>query len=143
MIGQFIADAVAWLVGGAVTDGITGSARRRAARDGAFLGGLRVVSGTQKGLSREWRIGEWKVRAGRLTLDEVEVPVDETVRGSRRDATTNELVGASATVVVSIRTETAQLEWSNLLQFEELALNALDVPAGTGSGPGPSTMDVP
>jgi hypothetical protein len=64
-------------------------------------------------------------------MEKLVVPIVETVNGSRRPARSNELVGASETIIVIVRTETAELEWSQLRRFEGLALRALSVPEST------------
>lgn len=130
VIADIVAQLIGYVIGGSAADSVTRRRRAAAAGQGRLLGGLRTVSGSQRGLSREWLIGEWEVCPGRLTLGAVMVPVVETVGGSRRPARLNELVGASDSVVVTLRTETAVLEWSQPRQFDDAALRALSVPDG-------------
>lgn len=133
LIAQFIGDLFASFLGGWIADGFIGRKRAKAARHRVFLGGLRVVSGTQSGLGGEWLIGEWSIRSGRLSMETLVVPIVETVKGSRRPARVDELVGASDTVIVKVRTKTAELEWSILRRFDGLALRALSVPESTAA----------
>lgn len=128
MIAQLLGDSLTWLLGGWIADGFIGRKRSKAARERVFLGGLRVVSGSQPGLSGEWLVAEWSVRTGRLSSEALVVPIIETVKGSRRPAVVSEFVGADDTIVVTVRTKTAVLEWSILRRFDGLALRALDVP---------------
>lgn len=108
-----------------------------AARRSVCVCGLRVVSGSQPGLSVDWLVGEWRIRAGRLSMDKVVVPIVATVAGSRRPARLNGVVGAEDTIIVTVRTESAVLEWSMLRRLDGLALRALGVPdTAAGSSPG-------
>lgn len=135
MIADMLGQLAASLFGGWIADGFIGRSRANAAKRRAFLGGLRVLSGRQIGLSREWLVGEWRIDRGCLRLDGVIVPISATVAGSRRPASLREVVGGDDTVIVTVRTDTAELEWSMLRRFDGLALRALGVPevaAGTG-----------
>jgi hypothetical protein len=133
MIAQIIGDLIASFVGGYIADGFIARKRGKAAQHGEFVGGLRVMSGNQPGLSGEWLAGEWSIRSGRLTMGKVVVPIVETVVGSRRPARLNEILGVDDTIIVTVRTETAVLEWSMLRRFDGLALRALGVPDSTGA----------
>lgn len=104
-----------------------------AAQRGLFVCGLRVMSGSQPGLSVEWLAGEWSIRPGRLSKEKVVVPIVATVAGSRRPARLREIVGAGETTIVTVRTETAVLEWSMLRRFDGLALRALGVPESSAA----------
>lgn len=128
MITEWLIGSIADCVGGWIAHGVEARKRSKAARDRVFLGGLRVVSGHQPGLSREWLVEEWRIRAGRLSSSTLVVPIVETVSGSRRPAASSELVGANDTSIVTVRTTTAELEWSMLRRFDGLALRALAVP---------------
>jgi hypothetical protein len=130
VIAEFVAQLIGYVVGDSIADSFTRRKRATAAERRRFLGGLRTVSGSQPGLSREWLIGDWHIRPGSLTLGAVVIPIVETIGGSRRPARLNELVGASDSVVITLRTETAELEWSQPRRFDSLALRALDVPDG-------------
>ncbi|GAA1968216.1 hypothetical protein [Agromyces allii] len=128
MIGDLFGQLAAALLGGWIADGFIGRSRANAAKRRLFLCGLRVLSGRQAGLSREWLAGEWRIRPGRLSLDGVDVPISAIVAGSRRHATLGEIVGGGDTVIVTVRTDTAELEWSMLRRFDGLAIRALSVP---------------
>lgn len=136
MIVDFIGQLAGSLFGGLIADGLLGRRRANAAMRRTFLCGLRVVSGRQSGLSREWLVGEWRIRPGRLHLDGVEVRIAATVAGSRRQARLSEIVGGGDTVIVTVSTDTAELEWSMLRRFDALVLRALAVPEAAG-GPTP------
>lgn len=128
MIAQFIGDLIASWVGGRLGMTFVRRKRAKAAQRGVFVCGLRVISGNQPGLSGEWLVGEWAIRSGRLSMEKVVVPIVETVAGSRRLAKLNEIVGVDDTIIVTVRTETAVLEWSMLSRFDGLSLRALGVP---------------
>lgn len=128
VIVDFVAQLAASLFGGLIADGFIGRRRANAAKRRTFLCGVRVISGRQAGLSREWLIGDWRIRPGRLGLDEVEVRIAATVTGSRRCARLSEIIGGDDTVIFTVRTDTAELEWSILRRFDALALRALAVP---------------
>ena len=125
---DFVAQLAASLFGGIIADGFLGRRRANAARRGTFPCGLRVVSGRQAGLSKEWLIGEWRIQRGRLRLNELEVRIKSTVAGSRRYARLSEIIGGGDTVIFTVRTDTAELEWSILRKVDALALRALAVP---------------
>jgi hypothetical protein len=131
VIADFVAQLGASLFGGIIADRFIGRRRGNAARHGTFLCGLRVVSGRQAGLSSEWLVGEWRIRRGRLRLDELEVPIKATLAGSRRNAHLSAIIGGGDTVIFTVRTDTAELEWSILRKFDALALRALAVPQST------------
>ena len=133
MIMEFIDILIGCLVGGWIALRFIRRKRGKAAQRGVFMAGLRVVSGRQSGLSAEWLIGEWSISSGRLNMDAVVVPVIEIVAGSRRSARLSEIVGIDDTIIVTIRTETAVLEWSTLRRFEDLALRALGMPESTAA----------
>lgn len=128
MIAQFIGDLIGSWVGGWLGMTFIRRKRAKAVQRGVFVCGLRVISGSQPGLSAEWLAGEWAIRSGRLSMEKVVVPIVETVAGSRRPAKLNEIVGVDDTIIVTVRTETAVLEWSMLRRFDGLALRALGVP---------------
>lgn len=127
MIADLLGQLAASFIGGWIADGFIGRSRANAAKRRVFLCGLRVLSGRQDGLSREWLVGEWRISSGRLRLDGVDVPVSAIVAGSRRPAHLAEIVGGGPTVIVTVRTDTAELEWSMLRRFDGLALRALSV----------------
>ena len=136
MIADLLGQLGASLFGGWMADGFIGRSRANAAKRRGFLCGLRLLSGRQDGLSREWLVGEWHIGSGRLGLDGVVVPISAIVAGSRRPAHLTEVVGGGDTVIVTVRTDTAELEWSMLRRFDGLALRALSVPeVATGSRP--------
>jgi hypothetical protein len=127
-----IADVLAQLAGSVLGDSIAsafiGRSRANVAKRRTFLCGLRVRAGRQEGLSREWLVGEWRIDRGRLRLDGVTVPISAIVAGSRRPASLAEILGGGDTVIVTVRTDTAELEWSMLRRLDGLALRALSVP---------------
>lgn len=131
MIAQFIGWVIGDLIGGLIGDSFVGGRRARAAKHRVFIGGLRVVAGHQAGLTREWLIGEWSVRSGRMVMGELTVELTDTVAGSRRPARLSESLGGEPTIIMIVRTETATLEWSMLRRFDGLALRALGLPEGT------------
>lgn len=128
-----IAELIGGILGGLVGDAVVGRQRSAAARRNVFHSGLRVVTGHQPGLSKEWLVGEWTVRPRRLALESLTVPIIELVAGSRRQARLGEIVGGAETTVVTVRTATAELEWSTLRRFDGLALRALAAPESTTS----------
>ncbi|MFE4470791.1 hypothetical protein ACFRFH_18420 [Leifsonia sp. NPDC056824] len=128
MIGQIIADLFSTFLGRVVYDGVAGRKRAKATERRVFQGGLRVVSGTQAGLGSEWLIGYWSVSASRLSLGTATIPIVETVGGSRRTARVADVIGATDTVIHTLRTETAELEWALLRLSDADALRALGVP---------------
>lgn len=134
MIDDFVTLVIGSFIGGWMGDGLVQRKRAKAAKRGVFLGGIRLRSGRQQGLSREWLIGEWNIRPGRMSMADLDVVIKETVTGSRRSAHLNEFVGGQETTVILVRTETAVLEWSMLRRFDGLALRALGVPGST-TGP--------
>ena len=131
MIGEIVVDLFCTFLGflgRVVYDGVTGRKRAKAAGRRLFQGGLRVVSGTQAALGSEWLIGYWSVGAGRLSLGTVTVPIVGTVGGSRRTARAADVIGSTDTVIHTLRTETAELEWALLRLSDGDALRALGVP---------------
>lgn len=125
---DFVGQLVGSLFGGLIADGFIGRRRANAAKRRTFLCGLRVISGRQAGLSKEWLVGDWRIRRGRLHLDGVDVRIASSVAGSRRHARLSEIIGGGDTVIVTVRTDTAELEWSMLRRLDALALRALAVP---------------
>lgn len=128
VIAQLIGDLIASSVGEWQGRRLIGRKRAKAAVRGLFVCGLRVVSGSQPGLSVEWLVGEWSIQPGQLSMDAVVVPIVETVAGTHRPARLNEIVGGDDTIIVTVRTGAAVLEWSMLRQFDGLVLRALGVP---------------
>ncbi|MET0885831.1 MAG: hypothetical protein ABWX92_05205 [Mycetocola sp.] len=112
---------------------LIGRKRASATKRGVFVCGLRVISGRQKGLSAEWLVGEWSVVPGQLRMGTVAVPVVEIVAGTRRPARLSEIVGGAGTIVVTVRTETAVLEWSMMRRFDGLALRSLGAPESSAT----------
>lgn len=129
MILEMVGDLLFQTVADAIY-GIGINARRaRRAEKSIFLSGLRVVSGSQPGLGRRWKAGNWHIDAGRLVLTDVEVRAIGIVAGSHRRATLRESLGGwEETVIVTIRTPSADLEWSTLKRFDERASQALALP---------------
>lgn len=128
MIVRFIVYVVFEVIGffaGAAIDVGTDAFKRNRRR---FVCGLRVVSGIQPGLSTEWLVGDWRIRRGRLIMDALDVPISSTLAGSRRMAKPHEIVGEGDTIVISVRTPTAVLDWSLSRRLDGLAFLALDVP---------------
>lgn len=132
MILEFLGDLVAQTIA-EVALGVGEEARRsRQAKRSIFRGGLRVVSGSQPGFGRMWKVGDWRVDEDRLIGRGVEVRVVGIVAGSRRRATLFEsLDGWDESVIVRIRTASADLEWSTFKRFEDLTHQALVVPEVT------------
>lgn len=120
---RLIMEVIGCFIAGGIEDGIDGARNRRR----RYVFGLRVVSGTQEGLSSEWLVGEWRVRRGRLIMGALTVPITETVGGTRRMAKPSEIVGGVDTIVVTVRTGTAVLDWSMSRRLDGLALRALGV----------------
>jgi len=129
MVLSFVADFVAQLIAEAIL-GVSVEARRaRLAKRSIFRSGLRVVAGSQPGFGRAWKVRNWRVGADRLIHKGVELRVVGVVAGSRRRASFIEsLDGWDETVIVRIRTASADLEWSTFKRFEDLAHRALVVP---------------
>jgi hypothetical protein len=134
MIDDFVGLVVGSFIGGWIGDNFIQRKQANATKRGIFLGGMRVQAGSQRGLTREWLVGEWRIRRGRLSMADVDIVIKETVTGSKRSGGLNEIVGGKDTTVVLVRTETAVLEWSMLRRFDGLALRALSVPEST-TGP--------
>lgn len=132
MIAGLLADFVSTIVGAWWGKAAARRAWARALERGVILSGLRVVSGSQRGLSREWRIGEWSVAPGQVSLDGIEVRVLSIVAGASRPAPLGQSLSGEDTRVVTLRTATAELEWSNLTYLEATARRCLAVP---DSGP--------
>ena len=128
MIADVLGQLAASLFGGWIADALIGRRRANAANRRTFLCGLRIVTGRQAGLSREWLVGEWRIDPGHLRLEGVGVRISATVAGSHRPARLTEIVGGSDSVIVTVRTDTAEIEWSMLRRFDGLALRALAVP---------------
>jgi hypothetical protein len=129
LLGEFLANVFALRLGGLITKG--GWRRRwdRNAAKGIVLGGVRVVSGSQSGLGREWTIGDWRVRPGQLTLEAIEIEILGIVAGSRRVAKLSETLGGGEnTVIFTVRTATSDLDWSIVKRSEVPARLALNVP---------------
>lgn len=84
--------------------------------------------GLAAGLSREWRVGEWSVAPGQLALDGIDVRVLSVVAGLGRSAPFGKSLAGEHTRVVTLRTATAELEWSNSTYLEATALRCLAVP---------------
>lgn len=127
MLSEWVLERVASFLGGLFAVGLTESGRARAATRRRFLSGFRVISGRQPGLSREWLIGEWGFRRGWGSLDDVTFEVIEIIPASRRAATSDESLSGNDTVIMTVRTASAELEWSTLRRFDGLARRALDV----------------
>lgn len=74
-----LAGIIGDLIGGMLGDSLARVGFRRAwvrkAERGRFLSGVRLLSGSHPGISREWRVGEWSVAPGRLGLEGIEVVV--------------------------------------------------------------------
>lgn len=132
MIAETLGGLFSTIFGGSWGKAAVRRAWARAAERGVILSGLRVVSGSQRGLSREWRVGEWSVAPGQFSLDGIEVRVLSIVAGASRPAPLSESVGLEDTRVVTLRTATAELEWSNMTYLEATARRCLAVP---DSGP--------
>lgn len=128
MIAEIIGGLMVLLVGTWIMMTVEGRKRAKDAQRGVFVGALRVMSGKQRGVSAQWLVGEWEIRSGMMSMDPVSVPIMEIVAGSRRPAKLKEIVFGGDTIVITVRTETALLEWSMLRRFDELALQALGVP---------------
>lgn len=128
MIVEFLGDLFATIVGGPLGRAVVRRGWARAAKRGVILSGLRVVSGSQRGLSREWRVGEWSVVPGRLSLDGIDIRVLSAVADSGRPASLGESLGGEDTRVITLRAATAELEWSHMTYLEAAARRCLAVP---------------
>ncbi|MGC0370390.1 hypothetical protein [Microbacterium sp. SLBN-111] len=128
MIAELLADFFSTFVGSSWGKAAARRAWAREAERGVIVSGLRVVSGSQRGLSREWRIGEWSVAPGRLSLDGIDVHVLSVVADSGRPASCGESLAGEDTRAISLRTATAELEWSHMTYLEATARRRLAVP---------------
>ena len=75
-----LADLIGDVIGGVLGDRLARAGLRRAwgrkAERGQVLCGLRLLSGAQPGISQhDWRIGEWSVTPGRMSLEGIQVTV--------------------------------------------------------------------
>ncbi|GAA4351828.1 hypothetical protein [Microbacterium rhizosphaerae] len=128
-----LADLIGDLIGGMLGDSLARVGFRRAwarkAERRQVLSGVRLLSGSQRGISREWRVGYWSVAPSRMSLEGIEVTVLGIVAGSDRPARLSELLaGAEDTTVVILRTASAELEWSLMKRLEDVARRFLAVP---------------
>ena len=133
MMGDFVLGLIGTSLGVWIAMVLIGRKRASAAKRGLFVCGLRVASGRQKGLGAEWLVGEWSIVPGQLRMGTVVVPVVETIAGTRRPARLSEIVGGARTIVVTVRTEAAVLEWSMMHRFDGLALRSLGAPESSAT----------
>lgn len=114
MIGSLLADAIGWFGGMAVANRLAARGHDRRAAEGAFLAGLRVVTGRHQGLSSEWRIADCTVTEGRVRMENLTVHVLGVAGEGPRQATLRELLAASPTTIYRLQTASAVVEWSLL-----------------------------
>ena len=97
------------------------------AQRGVFRGALRVTSGSQPGLGASWRRGEQSVTPGRFIQGRIELAITEPFRDSLRSGGAGERIYAQdETVVYTLRTATAEVEWLLLASCAEFAQEALE-----------------
>lgn len=111
---MFLFDLIGWAIGGLIGDELNeGQKGAWIKSDGRHLTcGLRVVSGTESGLTREWTHGRATIEPGAITIDGHHIRVREVVQGSRRDAYLGETRFMVNADIAKLRTETAVLEWA-------------------------------
>jgi len=120
----FIAELIIDIVG----DAFDTRGRKRRVEDGRFFGGLRVLSGVQRGVSKyDIRTGFWRVEAGRMQLEEATIGGIELVPDTLRIASDEERLGFVRTEIAvhTIRTRNAELEWFVPTDIEDDAVAAL------------------
>lgn len=97
------------------------------AQRGVFRGALRVKSGSHPGLDALWRRGEHTVTPGRIVQGRIELAITEPLRDSPRPGGPAERIYAEDdTVVYTLRTASAEIEWLLLASCAELARDALE-----------------
>lgn len=106
---------------------------RRDVERGLYRGGLRIRSGVQRGISSyDWREGDWRIEQSRMRLEEVDLRGVEIVPGAPDYASDEDayLEGRIATVIVRLRTPSAELDWFLPASISEAAIRALQGAAG-------------
>jgi hypothetical protein len=107
----FFLDLIGANVGGAIGDAFTvHQTRPRVPSDGQVDCGIRLVSGRQPGITREWTYGRAALEPGAITLDGSAIPIEEVVGSSRRPAFIGETRFRVPSQVVQLRSDTAVLE---------------------------------
>lgn len=133
---------IAELIIGIIGDAFDTRGRKWRAEDGRFFGGLRVLSGVQRGVSKyDIRTGFWRVEAGRMQLEEATIGGIELVPDTLRIASDEERLGFVRTEIAvhTIRTRNAELEWFVPTDIEDdavAALLGLTFESETASDPG-------
>ena len=133
---------VAGLIIDIVGDVFDTRGRKRRVADGRFFGGLRVLSGVQRGVSKyDIRTGFWRIEEGRMQLEEVSIGGIELVPDTLRIASDEERLGFVQTEISvhTIRTRNAELEWFVPTDIEDdavIALLGLTFESEAGTEPG-------
>lgn len=109
-----------------------GSSRRKWNKDaekGDYLASARVASGSWPRLSSRRYAGTWHVTPGELACEGIRVRVTGIVAGSTRAGDKDEqLMCGEDTTVVTLLTETTEIEWAVLARYFDRAIAALAVP---------------
>ena len=119
---QFIVDTIGLLIGGAIAYWFIRRAKGRRAKIGKFDTGFRVISGHQRGLSADWRLGVGTLSPGRVQLEGLTIDLLEVDQSSRRPAKLRETLVGADTTIFRVRTDAAELEWSVLTQLADQAI---------------------
>lgn len=122
---EFLLNSIAAMIGGSIGGAVMRRRWAGSAKRGSYYCGLRLVTGRQRGLSSEWRIGGWQVSPGRLELEGIVVDVKEVALETRRTAALQDTLAGNETVIFTARTAEAELEWSMLSTLESQALIAI------------------
>ncbi len=131
---EFFAELFGWVLLAEGENAISRRGMRRKAERGVFVSGVRVVAGMQPGLSRPsgWRWGDWHVEERRLSLEADSIRILGSVAGSRRAAKWKEMQSSATTVILTLRTLTAEIEWSVPEQIAARAIRRLNAPSVPG-----------